>query len=118
MKENRETSFPSDKNSMRSFLGACNVYRTSVPKLSGIALTLNGMLRKYVEVGWDNPTVEKIEAFEMLKTHSPNAPILRLSKKRYFYTVEPDASQCALGAVLLQEQDVKGDASNGEIKKE
>lgn len=92
---------------MRSFLGDCNVYRRFLPNFSDIARKLNGILRKYVDVNWENTTDEKRDAFETLKAHLAYPPILGLQKKGCPYMVDTYASQYELREVLLHEQEVR-----------
>ena len=53
---------------------------TNVAASSGIALPLNGMLRKDAEPDWDSPTPGQLEAFETLKQKLVTPPMLGLPK--------------------------------------
>ena len=90
---------------LRSFLGAANVYRRFMEKYSNIARTLNSMLRKYAEPGWENPTKEQTKAFETLETRLISPPILALPKAGRPCMIETDASAYQLSTTLLQRQD-------------
>jgi len=51
-------------------------------------------------------TEERDKAFETLKEHLTTGPILAMSQDVGAYTLDVDASNCAAGAVLQQEQEV------------
>lgn len=71
----------------------------------GISRPFNDMLRKDAEVDWDNPTEEQANALENLKYALANLPILGLPKRGRPFMIDSDASQYALDAVLLLEQE-------------
>ena len=99
-------TFPRNVTQVRSFLGAANVYRRFVKNFSGIAKPLNAMLKKDARPTWDDPKLEAIEAFEMLKSMLISPPIIALPKKGRPYMIDTDASAYQLGATLLQQQDL------------
>ena len=93
---------PKTIRDVRSFLGMTSYYRKYVPNFSKIAKPLNSLTRKHARFLW---TPEAQSAFDTLKQSLLAAPILAfpdISKPFRLYT---DASQYALGAVLVQEQD-------------
>ena len=90
---------------MRSFLGACNVYRRFVPGMAKLAKPLNDMLKKGAEPDFSEPTVVQSEAFESLKAALVSPPVLALPRAGCSYIIDTDASLYQLGAVLLQVQD-------------
>ena len=95
---------------MKSFLGACNVYRRFVQGFATTAAPLSDMLKKDSEVDWDQPIEpdeQQQEAFETLKAHLTEPPILALPKPGRPYMIDCDASAYGIGAVLLQQQDEK-----------
>ena len=96
--------FPRNTTQLRSFLGAANVYHRFVTGYSGIARSLNAMLRKDAEPDWDSPTKDELEAFETLKRKLVAPPILGLPKANRPYMIDTDASAYQLGATLLQQQ--------------
>lgn len=55
------------------------------------------MLQNDLEFNWENPSVEQIEAFEMLQTHLPNLTIFGIPIKGLPYMVFTKSSQYALG---------------------
>ncbi len=61
---------------MRSFLGACNVYRRFVPGMAKLAKPLNDMLKKGAEPDFSEPTVVQSKAFESLKAALVSPPVL------------------------------------------
>ena len=63
----REATFPESITQLRSFLGACNVYRRFVKDYSKIASPLSDMLRKNAGNDYHNPTEEQLRSFEELK---------------------------------------------------
>ena len=101
----REAAFPKTVTQLKSFLGACNVYRRFVKGYAKIASPLSDMLRKDAARDWDNPTEEQSRAFEELKARLTSPPILALPKPGRPIMVDTDASAYAVGAVLLQQQD-------------
>ena len=101
----RDAVFPRTLTQVRSFLGACNVYRRFVKGFARIAKPLNDMLRKDATNDFDNPTEEQLEAFETLKKALVTPPILALPKVDRPYVIETDASEYQIGCTLLQEQD-------------
>ena len=90
---------------LRSFLGACNVYRRFVKDYSKIASPLADILRKNASNDWQNPTEEQLRSFEELKARLTAPPILASPKANRPYMIDTDASAFAIGAVLLQQQD-------------
>ena len=100
----REATFPESITQLRSFLGACNVYRRFVKDYSKIASPLSDMVRKNAGNDWHNPTKEQLHSFEELKARLNAPPILALPKANRPYMIDTDASAYAIGAVLLQQQ--------------
>ena len=93
---------PSTVKEVRSFIGMCSYYRRYVPDFSKIAKPLTALTKKSAEFNW---TVKCQESFQTLKDALSTSPILafpNLEKKFYVYT---DASDIAVGAVLVQEQE-------------
>ena len=75
-----ERTFPEDLTQLRSFLGACNVYRRFVKNFAKVATPLSAMLRAGAQNDWKNPTESQIEAFEALKKVLVSPPVLALPK--------------------------------------
>ena len=92
---------------MRSFLGACNVYRRFVKAFARISAPLSDMLKNDSETDWDQPiipTEEQQEVFDTLKSRLIEPPILALPKMGRPYMIDCKASQYGIGAFLLQKQ--------------
>ena len=60
-------TFPRTLTQVRSFLGACNVYRRFVKGFAKIARPLSDMTHKDADPDFDNPTELQLQAFEALK---------------------------------------------------
>lgn len=99
----RDAVFPQTLTRVRSFLGACNVYRRFVRHFSRIAKPLTDMTRKYAEPDFGNPTQEQLAAFEELKVRMISPPVLRLPRLGKPFMIDCDASAYQLGCTLLQE---------------
>ena len=93
---------PTTKDEVRSFLGLTNYFRRFVQGYSGLARPLTDLLKDA------NPRVLKWteecnSAFEHLRWCLTHAPVLQLPRFDKPFEVVVDASQFALGAVLLQD---------------
>ena len=91
---------------MRSFLGAANVYRRFIRGCADIARPLQDMTKKDNGVRRDGPneivpTDEQREAFEALKSALVSPPVLALPVRGRPFMIDCDASEYAIGAVLL-----------------
>jgi transposase InsO family protein len=94
---------PSNVHDVRSFLGLCGFYRRYVKNFAKIASPLHdltgGNVTKRQIIKWF-PLHEK--AFLELKAALVTAPVLLMPDSSKPYTIETDASDYAIGAVLLQ----------------
>lgn len=95
---------PVTKKQLRSFLGLSGYYRKFIPHYSTLASPLSDLTRK------GNPNVlqwndEHERAFNELKTHIANPPVLLLPNVKNPFILRTDASNTGLGAVLLQDID-------------
>ena len=110
---------PTNLKELRSFLGVCSYYRRFIKGFAKIVSPLNELNRidksvgekrvsrfrsKKVLIGWNK---ECDQAMEALKDKLVSAPILGIAKYDRPFTVETDASDRGLGAVLSQEIDGK-----------
>ena len=93
---------PKNIRDVRSFLGMASYYRKYVPDFSKIAKPLSSLTRKNAKFQW---SLETQTAFETLKQRLLEAPILAFPDITKPFKLYTDASQYALGAVLMQEQD-------------
>ncbi|TYK14722.1 Transposon Ty3-G Gag-Pol polyprotein [Cucumis melo var. makuwa] len=91
-------SRPSDVSELRRFLGLTDYYRRFVKGYSNIATTLTKLLQKNA-FKWE----EEVEtAFVKLKVAMTTIPVLALPDWTLPFTIETDASDSGLGAVLSQ----------------
>ena len=103
-----ESTFPKHPKAMKSFLGACNVYRRFIKAFSKTSTPLTDMLKKDSGTEWGEdlePTKEQRYAYETLKEALVSPPILALPVRGRLYMIDCDASAYAIGVVLLQQQD-------------
>ncbi len=92
---------PNNARETRSFLGLCSYYRRFVPGFAGIARPLHKLCEKGAKFEW---TKEATAAFEELKQNLTSAPILGYPLPGLPFTLDTDASDKSVGAVLSQVQ--------------
>ncbi|KAI7933772.1 hypothetical protein MJO29_016727 [Puccinia striiformis f. sp. tritici] len=102
----REWPRPQTVFDVRSFLGLCGFYRRYVKNFAKIAaplhdLTAGGVTRRQ-SVQW--LPIQEV-AFKQLKEALTSAPILLMPDALKKFVMETDASDFAVGAVLLQDGD-------------
>ena len=85
---------------VRSFLGLANYFRKFVQGYSKIALPLSRLTQKSRHFEWSS---ECQTAFEQLKYYLTHAPLLKMPELGKEFEVVTDASDYALGAVLIQD---------------
>ena len=93
---------PQSRRELKSFLGTANFSRKFIVDFSKIVvplLNLDSKEVKSVKEAWD---ARCDEAFENLKKAMASSPVLRHVDFNLPFVVETDASDFALGAVLLQ----------------
>lgn len=90
---------PSKVYELRSFLGLVNYYRRFIQGFSGRAAPLTNLLKKNQPWHW---TRECQEAFEDLKGAIMADPVLALPDHAKPFEVHTDASDYAIGGVLMQ----------------
>ena len=89
---------------VQSFLGLTNYFRKFIPKYSDIIEPLINLTRKNVQFKWN----EKCESsFEQLKNVLISEPILTFPDMTLPYIVQCDASNYAIGGILMQYVDGK-----------
>jgi len=90
---------------LRSILGMANFFRTFIPLFSEMAAPLTDLLKASgpgtCRLAW---SVDCETSFHMIKTALTSAPVLRHFDSALRMAVHIDASQNAVGAVLLQWQ--------------
>ena len=87
---------------VRSFLGMAGWYRKFIPDFASIARPLFELTKKDVEWKWTN---ECQTAFEKLRDALVSKPVLAVADPNKPYTLHTDASDHAMGAILMQEDD-------------
>ena len=86
---------------MQLFLGLCNYYQQFIKGYSKIAAPLTNLTHKDVPFIW---TSQAAEAFKELKKRMTKALVLCIPDPDLPFTVTTDASDFAVGAVLMQDQ--------------
>ena len=95
----RDWPTPRNVRDVRSFLGLTSYYRRFVRGYAQMALPLNELTRHDYPWRWRE---EEEAAFNALKAATTAAPVLQLPDPSLPYELYTDASNFALGAVLLQ----------------
>jgi hypothetical protein len=85
---------------VRSFLGLAGYYRKFVQQFGIIARPLFNLLKKGAPFVW---TSESETAFQLLKQRLIEAPVLKLPDFSKTFTIDTDACDTGVGAVLQQE---------------
>ncbi len=96
----RDLQPPTTVKQVRSFLGMVSYYRNFLEKFSEIAYPLIALTRKNARFHWDDACQD---AFEKLKQHLIEAPILAHPDITKPYKLYTDASLFAVGAILTQD---------------
>jgi hypothetical protein len=93
---------PTTKKQVRALLGMVGFYRKFIPDCSLLTSPLSDLTTKKCsnQVKW---TEKQEQAFVRLKQLLSQSPILKLPDINRQFTVQSDASDYAIGAVLLQE---------------
>ncbi|KAG6438941.1 hypothetical protein O3G_MSEX000349, partial [Manduca sexta] len=90
---------PKNLKHLKSFLQTCSWFRKFVPNFSQVSQPLTKLTRKNEPWIWEHP---QEEAFQSLKNMLTSAPILVQADYTKAFVLRTDASNYALGAVLLQ----------------
>ena len=93
---------PTNRRALRRFLGMIGFYRKFVQNFSLIATPLTDLLKGKNKYTWDDRCQV---AYDTLKEVLCVDPVLRVPDFSRGYKLACDASDCAVGAVLLQEDD-------------
>ena len=90
---------PKTKDEMRRFLGMVGWMRKFIPKLSLITVPFSALMKKDAEYVWST----KLDlVFEEVRTAIAQAKLLAHPNPKQPFTLYCDASDYALGAVLMQ----------------
>ena len=96
----QEWKTPTSLTELRSFLGLANYYRRFIMRYSEKVLPLTELLKKTHIWEW---TSQCQEAFEGMKKMLSEDPVLAMPDMLKPFEVQTDASDFALGGVLMQE---------------
>lgn len=91
---------PKNVSKLRSFLGLVNYYRRFIKSCSATAAPLIDLLKKKVQWRWCS---ECQRAFEDLKKAVTEEPVLALLDYSKPFEVHTDASDFAIGGMLMQD---------------
>ena len=102
----KNAPWPGTKKQVRSFVGLAGYYRDFIPNFAAIAAPLSDLTRKGQpsRVEWGQA---QEKAYQTIKSHLTNEPILRLPDPKKTYYLQTDASNTGIGAVLMQKHDEK-----------
>ena len=90
---------PKNQKQLRSCLGMTNYYRTSIPNYALKSAQITDLLKKNSKFNWQP---KHQQAFQELKQALVSAPILAYPRTDLPYSLFTDASDNAIGAVLIQ----------------
>ena len=98
---------PSTRKGLQRFLGFANFYRKFLPNFSHFTAPLTDLLKgpKSTPLKWSSVAQT---AFDTLKKAFSSEPLLVHPDQHLPFVVQTDASNVALGAVLLQREGVRG----------
>ena len=100
IKANLEWEKPKTTKRLRSVLGLASYYRKFVRDFAKIANPLSDLLKKSVAEIWHEHCYC---AFGELKRRLTSAPVLKFPEFKKPFEVHTDASEFAIGGVLMQE---------------
>ena len=90
---------PKNVKQVQSFLQTCSWYRKFIPSFAEVSRPLSNLTKKKTPWTWGEG---EQKAFESLKKCLVTAPILKQADETEPYIIRCDASNFAVGAVLLQ----------------
>ncbi|GJP56485.1 hypothetical protein CLOM_g15552 [Closterium sp. NIES-68] len=91
---------PTNLQQLQSFLGFVNYVRRFIPNMAGLTGPLTDLLQKGTFYEWGE---KQQAAFEALKFFLMSPPVLRIADPERPFEVITDASDIAIGAVLMQD---------------
>ena len=95
----RDWPVPNSVSEVRSFLGFVNYLRRFIPRYAELARHLDEITGKRARFSWNE---SRQKSFESLKSALLNPPVLQLADTSRPFIFHTDASDLAIGAVLLQ----------------
>lgn len=98
----RDFPLPTSVRQLRRFLGVCGWYRRFVRDFASISSPITDMLQKGKKFLWSE---EAVQAFTNLKEILCSAPVLHNPDFARPFSIQCDASQYGIGAVLAQRDD-------------
>lgn len=93
---------PRSVTEVRRIVGLASWYRRFVPSFSTLTAPLTALLKKNAKFSWDEICEN---SFQQIKNHLISAPVLTCPNFDLPFTVQTDASDYGLGAVLTQHQE-------------
>ncbi|GFX62317.1 retrovirus-related Pol polyprotein from transposon 17.6 [Trichonephila clavipes] len=90
---------PKNVKELQSFLQTCSWFRRYIQDFAKISRPLDYLTKKKVQWQWG---FDQQNAFQTLKNCLTTPPVLKQADGTQPYIIRTDASNCALGAVLLQ----------------
>lgn len=102
-------TFPIDQEKLRSFTGACNVYRRFIEGFEKWEGPLNEMLRKGSQPDWDCKNTEKLESCQDLRDALGNPPVLALPEGGRQFMLDADARKYSMGVTMLKQQSLENE---------
>src|SRR3954453_5550665 len=92
---------PTDRTTVKRFLGLASYYWRFIKNFAKIAVPLNRLTSQRIRFRWEG---EEQKAFDELKRCRTEAPVLCPPNYEKDWLIEVDASNTAIGAVLSQQQ--------------
>lgn len=96
-----ELKLPNTEKKIKSFLGITGYYRKFIKDYARVAQPITKYLKKNVKINLNDPNY--IAAFEKLKSLITDHPVLNYPDFNKRFKIVTDASNFAIGAVLMQE---------------
>ena len=100
----RDWPVPNSVSEVRSFLGFVNYFRRFIPRYAELARHLDEITGKHARFSWNESRQKSLES---LKSALLNPPVLQLADTSRPFILHTDASDLAIGAVLLQADELE-----------
>lgn len=95
-----ELKIPKNKNDLQKILGTINYLRDFIPNFSNITKNIRKLLKNNIEFKWED--IHKEDLNKIIETIKENTQLYTFDQTKDV-TVQTDASQHGIGAVLLQD---------------